>query len=220
MELWTALTLGLLGSVHCMGMCGPIAVSIPGNDDSVVRSFIRSVIYNLGRVLTYALFGLVFGILGMGATLAGYQNILSVMLGVLIILFAVFPKLKPNLSENHLYRIFSDFLSKTIGKLFSNRSYSSSFLIGSLNGFLPCGFVITALAAALITTSPFHSSVYMVLFGIGTIPVMLFMNMAPMILKPSIRTRLRPLSTYFAIFLGSFLIYRGIMVGNMISHGM
>lgn len=221
MELWTAFMLGFLGSAHCIGMCGPIALGVT-RKESLGTSIFQGLLYNSGRILTYAIFGLVFGLLGMGATLAGYQNILSIILGVLIIAFALFPKLKFDLSAHRYLASFSGWLSKTIGKLFNRRSSSSVFLIGTLNGFLPCGFVITALAAALITSSAFHSSAYMALFGLGTLPAMLFMNIAPHVVKPELRSKLRPLSTYFAIFLGFFLIYRGIMVtgGHMMHHGM
>ncbi|MDX1641349.1 MAG: sulfite exporter TauE/SafE family protein, partial [Balneolaceae bacterium] len=71
MELWTGFTLGLLGSFHCIGMCGPIALAIPGHNSSAGASFLRGTLYNSGRIITYALIGSVFGILGMGATITG-----------------------------------------------------------------------------------------------------------------------------------------------------
>ncbi|MDZ7719760.1 MAG: sulfite exporter TauE/SafE family protein [Balneolaceae bacterium] len=222
MELWTGFTLGLLGSFHCVGMCGPIALAIPGDNRSPEALFLRGVLYNFGRIFTYAGIGAIFGLLGMGATIAGYQHILSITLGVLIIVFALFPHIKLPGKVNSLYTTFTQKLTKTISGLYKAKSNFSSFFIGLLNGFLPCGFVVTALAAALITSSIFHSAAYMALFGLGTLPVMLMLNMAPGFITPKLRSKLRPFSTYFAIIIGLILIWRGYSMmsgGHMMMHG-
>lgn len=219
MELWTGFTLGLLGSFHCIGMCGPIALSIPGENRSSGAMLFRGLLYNSGRIFTYAFLGFGLGILGMGATIAGYQNLLSIILGALIVIFAIVPRIKLPGKLNHWYAQFSGMISSSIATLFKKKSSSSSFLIGLLNGFLPCGFVVTALAVALVTDTALHSSIYMALFGLGTLPVMLLMNMAPGFISPKMRTKLRPFSTYFAIIIGLLLIWRGFMVGDgMIGH--
>ncbi|MDX1640408.1 MAG: sulfite exporter TauE/SafE family protein [Balneolaceae bacterium] len=221
MELWTGFTLGLLGSFHCIGMCGPIALAIPGHNSSAGASFLRGTLYNSGRIITYALIGSVFGILGMGATITGYQHILSITLGVLIIIFALFPHIRLPGKMNEIYSGFTQKLTGYISGLYKNKSSFSAFFIGLLNGFLPCGFVVTALAAALITPSVFHSAAYMALFGLGTLPVMLMMNMAPRFITPRLRSKLRPFSTYFAIIIGLILIWRGysMMTGGHMMHG-
>lgn len=222
MELWTAFTLGLLGSFHCIGMCGPIALAIPGENRSRKAMFSRGLLYNSGRILTYALIGSVFGLLGLGATIAGYQPILSITLGVLIIFFALFPHLKGPGRVNSWYNDFTQKLTNLISDLYKRQSNFASFSIGLLNGFLPCGFVVTALAAALITSSIFHSAAYMALFGLGTLPTMLMMNMAPGFVSPRIRSQLRPFTTYFAIIIGLILIWRGYSMmenGHMMMHG-
>lgn len=219
MELWTGFTLGLLGSFHCIGMCGPIALSIPGKNHSPLAMFSRGVLYNSGRIFTYAFLGFGLGFLGMGATIAGYQNILSVVLGGLIVFFAIFPHIKLPENLRTIYARFQSMISSSIATLFKERSVSSSLLIGLLNGFLPCGFVVTALAVALVTDTALHSSIYMALFGLGTLPVMLMMNMAPGFISPKMRSKLRPFSTYFAIIIGLLLIWRGVMVGDgMMGH--
>ncbi|WP_428235024.1 sulfite exporter TauE/SafE family protein [Gracilimonas sp.] len=209
MELWTGFTLGLLGSFHCIGMCGPIALAIPGQNRSTGAMLFRGILYNLGRILTYAFIGFVFGILGLGATIAGYQNTLSIVLGVLVIVFAVFPHIKLPAKVNSVYTDFTTRITRHISGLYKSNSRFSSFFIGLLNGFLPCGFVVTALAAALITSTTFHSALYMALFGLGTLPVMLMMNMAPGFISPKLRSKIRPFSSYFAIIIGLLLIWRG-----------
>lgn len=219
MELWTGFTLGLLGSFHCIGMCGPIALSIPGENRSSAAMLSRGLLYNSGRILTYAFLGFGLGILGMGATIVGYQNMLSVFLGALIVIFAIVPSIKLPGKLTKIYQNFQSRISSSISILFKKRSNSSSFLIGLLNGFLPCGFVVTALAVALVTDTVMHSSIYMALFGLGTLPAMLMMNMAPGFISPKWRSKLRPFSTYFAVIIGLLLIWRGFMVGNgMMGH--
>lgn len=219
MELWTGFTLGLLGSFHCIGMCGPIALSIPGENRSPGAMLLRGVLYNSGRIFTYAFLGFGLGILGMGATIAGYQNVLSIILGALIVSFAIVPSIKLPGKLTKIYQNFQSRISSSISTLFKKRSASSSFLIGLLNGFLPCGFVVTALAVALVTDTVVHSSIYMALFGLGTLPVMLMMNMAPGLISPKWRSKLRPFSTYFAVIIGLLLIWRGFMVGDgMMGH--
>jgi len=209
MELWTGFTLGLLGSFHCIGMCGPIALAIPGKNHSKASMFYRGILYNFGRILTYAFLGFLFGILGLGATIAGYQNVLSIVLGILIILFALFPRIKLPGKARSLYTDFTNKLTGHISSLYKSDASYTPFFIGLLNGFLPCGFVVTALAAALITSTTFHSAIYMALFGLGTLPVMLMLNLAPGFISPKLRSKLRPFSTYFAIIIGLILIYRG-----------
>lgn len=219
MELWTGFTLGLLGSFHCIGMCGPIALSIPGGNRSPVAMFSRGILYNSGRIFTYALLGFGLGFLGMGAAITGYQNMLSIVLGALIVFFAVFPHIKLPERLRNVYARFQSQISSSIATLFKNKSTSSSFLIGLLNGLLPCGFVVTALAVALVTDTALHSSIYMALFGLGTLPVMLMLNMAPGFISPKMRSKLRPFSTYFAVIIGLLLIWRGFMVGDgMMGH--
>lgn len=219
MELWTGFTLGLLGSFHCISMCGPIALSIPGENRSSGATLFRGLLYNSGRIFTYAFLGFGLGIMGMGATVAGYQNLLSIILGTLIVTFTIVPRIKLPGKMTKLYQNFQFMISSSISTLFKERSPSSSFIIGLLNGFLPCGFVVTALAVALITDTAMHSSIYMALFGLGTLPVMLMMNMAPGFISPKWRSKLRPFSTYFAVIIGLLLIWRGFMVGNgMMEH--
>ncbi|MTI89741.1 MAG: sulfite exporter TauE/SafE family protein [Balneolaceae bacterium] len=216
MALWTAFALGFLGSFHCIGMCGPIALSVPGKNSTAGTLFVRGSLYNMGRVLTYSLLGFVLGIFGMGATIAGYQNMLSIVLGICIILFAVLPKIKKRKTHSAFYSSLTREINKAIGSLYRDRNSGSVFVIGALNGLLPCGFVVTALAVALITDTALHSMAYMALFGLGTIPAMLMLNMAPAFISPKIRSRLRPFSMYFAIFLGLLLIARGILMdGNI-----
>ena len=78
--LWTALVLGLAGSFHCIGMCGPIAFVIPVDRSSKSRMIFQIFLYNLGRIITYSLIGVLFGLIGKGLYLAGFQQRLSILI--------------------------------------------------------------------------------------------------------------------------------------------
>jgi sulfite exporter TauE/SafE len=129
-----AFSLGFLGSFHCMGMCGPIALALPLNRKNMFTMVVGSSAYNLGRVFTYSLIGLVFGLIGQGLFLAGYQNILSITLGVLILASLVLAGWAAKFNPNGLlYRMVNAVKSKLI-PLFNKRSTGGLFLI-CLHGY-------------------------------------------------------------------------------------
>ena len=215
MELWAGFILGFVGSAHCIGMCGPIALSMYRSDDPLSGQLVKAIMYNTGRMTTYASLGLLFGMLGSGIKLTGYQDILSIVLGLGILLYIVVPKLNIGYRQSSLYSSFFSSIHHQIANLFKKQTIGSTFLIGILNGLLPCGFVMIGIMTSLVTPSPLHSMWYMMLFGLGTLPAMLAMNMAPALISPKLRSKIRPYTQYFAVFIALFLIYRGFMVGDM-----
>src|SRR6478736_5164625 len=90
--IFAAFMMGLLGSFHCVGMCGPLALALPINNDRASARFSGVLLYNTGRILTYSVFGLIFGVIGKSAAFFGFQQWLSITLGLLIICFVVLPK--------------------------------------------------------------------------------------------------------------------------------
>ena len=154
MEIWTGFLIGFLGSFHCVGMCGPIALALPFGNQSNFQLIIGRLLYNLGRSLTYALFGAVFGLFGKGIEVAGLQKWASIILGVSILLYYLTPdRFKGKLSVTKPYQVASNFVKKGFSKLTKDGSPISLFIFGIVNGFLPCGFVYVALAGALTTGS-------------------------------------------------------------------
>ncbi len=210
MELWTALVLGFVGSFHCVGMCGPIAMSIPRSSSSLVALSFSAGLYNSGRILVYAVFGLLFGLLGTQITFSGFQGTLSIILGAGIVFGVVLNRFFKKRDKPQVYQNFVKSISKYYGKLLRKPSIFALFGMGMLNGLLPCAFVYSGLAAAVLTESPIHSMQYMALFGLGTFPAMLLMYLAPTILSLDLRSSIRKLVPYFAFSLGVFLIVRGI----------
>jgi len=140
--LWTALVLGLAGSFHCIGMCGPIAFVLPVDRSSNVKVFYQTFLYNFGRLISYSLIGLLFGFIGKGLYLAGFQQRLSVLMGVIMIATIIIPISifnKYNFSKP-LYKIIAQVKSK-LGFYLNKKSNKALFLIGFFNGFLHCGLV-------------------------------------------------------------------------------
>lgn len=214
MELWTALALGFFGSFHCVGMCGPIAMAIPRSRSNFGFLTANAIIYNTGRILTYASLGLLFGMLGVRITISGFQGILSILLGASIVLgvlgarFFKDYKLAP-------FQAISTWVSKSYGKLIRKESRTALLGMGILNGLLPCAFVYSGLAAAVLTTDAIHSAGYMALFGLGTFPAMYFMYLSPNMLSLDLRNSIKKAVPFLALGLGVFLIFRGLALMDL-----
>ena len=212
MEYWAAFTLGLLGSLHCVGMCGPIALAIPLTSKDRANVVVQSLLYQFGRITTYSLLGLIMGAMGWGIVLAGYQKLFTITFGVAIIVIALFSiSIERKLLQNHFINNGFNWVKRKLAKLLSITNRSSAFSIGLLNGILPCGLVYIALAGALIGGQLLGGALYMFLFGLGTIPLM-FGVMLIGKLQRSYFYRFRKLIPFALILFGGFLIYRGMML--------
>lgn len=212
MELWTALAIGFLGSFHCVGMCGPIALALPGSPDMGLPRFVGGrVLYNLGRVITYTLLGGIFGLIGGGVTLAGLQQPLSILLGILILAGAFFPTRFGNnfFKALGLEAIFSR-LRSPMSRLMSKPGLLPLFGIGLINGMLPCGFVYMGIAGSLTMPNIFQGMLYMTLFGLGTFPAMMILASARRIVSMKMRRRINRWLPWFAAALGILFILRGL----------
>lgn len=172
--LYSALIFGFISSLHCVGMCGPIALMIPVDKDNVVKKWLQISTYQIGRVTAYTSLGVLFGFLGAGFFMAGFQQQLSIVVGVVMILIAIIPEKK--LAQYNFSKPIYKFISEVktqLGLQFQKKSYKSLFLIGLFNGYLPCGMVYVALFGAMAMNNIFLGSLYMTLFGLGTIPLMM-----------------------------------------------
>jgi uncharacterized protein len=208
-----AFTMGLIGSFHCVGMCGPLALSLPINNDSFWSKFSGALLYNAGRIVTYAIFGFVFGFIGKSFALFGYQQWLSVILGIIIILFIVLPKRITGLKKRNFVMIFFEQLRSSLGKLFFKKNYSSLFSIGLLNGLLPCGLVYMAAAGATATGDIARSVLFMAFFGLGTLPIMWSVAFFGNYVSIGIRQKIRKGYPYMMTLMACLLILRGMGLG-------
>lgn len=214
MEYWSALGIGLVGSLHCIGMCGPIAVALPNVQDTRLRYTLGRIAYNLGRTLTYALLGLACGFVGQTIMVGDYQQSLSIALGVLILLAVFTPsKYTQKLVGNAGHSKLISRLRGLWSRMFGRSSIGALFVVGVLNGFLPCGLVYLALAGSLATGAPVKGAIYMALFGLGTLPVMLAISILGTMVGVKFKRHLRRLLPAAAVFLAVLFILRGMSLG-------
>lgn len=206
--LWSAFILGLAGSLHCVGMCGPIALMIPtGNGKS---KWLSLVLYHSGKILTYLIIGTLFGLIV--GTIHSYtvQIIFTFISGGILLLFATIPAFL-NLVEQKGYSFFNkaiNFKSK-LAKSLSKDKIEYSFYIGFLNGFLPCAMVYSAAIIALAQKSFMNSLIVMLLFGLGTVPLLSLFYFFSIKLKSKLKKQANTFRTLSFLVVGVFLIVRG-----------
>ncbi|MBE9489691.1 MAG: sulfite exporter TauE/SafE family protein [Bacteroidetes bacterium] len=211
---FTALVLGLLGSFHCVGMCGPIAFMLPVDRSNSIKKISQITIYHIGRLISYGIIGLIFGLLGKSLYIFGIQQQLSIVIGVLMIIIVLIPYKtfsKINFSKP-VFKLISK-VKSALGKALQKKTADTFLTIGFLNGFLPCGLVYMALFAAIATGSTLQGSLYMIIFGLGTIPLMTTAIYFSSVLKGSVRQKIQKAIPVFVILIGVLFILRGLGLG-------
>lgn len=212
--LISAFILGLLGSLHCVGMCGPIALMLPlGNSKGLKKIGLISS-YHFGKMISYGLIGLVLGSLGMGISIFGYQQQLSVATGALIILFGLFPALSRTrlFKAKWIYKPIS-YIKSSLGASLKKNKADTLLTIGFLNGFLPCGLVYMAMMGALANGSATTGALYMMFFGLGTAPLLTTLIYSSSLIKKNTLQKIKKLIPIFVILLGVLFILRGLGLG-------
>lgn len=212
MNLIEGFLIGFLGSIHCIGMCGPIALMIPTNKNPI-QKFLQIISYNGGRIFTYSLFGLVVGLLGESLRIIHIQQYVSVSVGLLLILIVLGTLFSYHKGANQANKLISKLFNpvkKRLGSLLG-KERKNLLALGILNGFLPCGLIYFALAASLTTNSIGGSIWFMAAFGLGTLPAM----MAFMYFKSAINKRINvsKLVPYMLLIMGFMLVLRGLNLG-------
>ncbi|GAB3929921.1 sulfite exporter TauE/SafE family protein [Mucilaginibacter myungsuensis] len=202
-----AFFIGLFGSVHCVGMCGPLAFAVPVSKRVWWYIVSDKILYNLGRVISYTLLGFLIGFVGRQLWISGMQQGVSLLSGLLIIfagLSRIF-KFKLSRSNRSMYDILP--INKALNYVLKHRA--GHLIIGIINGFLPCGFVYIALVGAINTNAPIAAAEYMFWFGLGTFPLMLIATVSAASLGPLVRTRINKAMPYLMVCLGLWFIVRG-----------
>jgi hypothetical protein len=214
LALYTAFTIGLVGSLHCVGMCGPIAIALPLGSKSIANRLTGTLLYNFGRIFTYGLLGALFGTIGKGLELAGIQKWISIALGIVMIGWVVFPMIfKKAYSNLNLGGNLVTKLVFRLKKLFLKHSFSNLFLIGFFNGLLPCGLVYVAVAGALNTHDTLTGILYMMTFGLGTLPLLTTVSVAGNLMSSNLKYKLSRILPAFIVMLGIVFILRGLTLG-------
>jgi len=207
-------TLGAAGSLHCVGMCGPLSLALPVHHFSKAGKLIALLLYQFGRIITYAAIGLLFGIAGRQLYLAGYQQWFSIIAGSVILIAAVLYFVhKKRARLSFLNKFYQGVQNIIIKILRSSTGLPGFILLGMANGLLPCGMVYVALASSLSFTTAADSTVFMAMFGAGTLPAMLAVGYAGTFMNQRLRTSLRSFTPVFMTLMGVLLILRGLNLG-------
>ena len=209
--LLAGLLMGVVGSFHCVGMCGPLALSLPLNNATKSTRLVAILTYNLGRAFTYFLLGLILGFAGSRMMLIGYQQWLSITMGILILVLLLGAKFLPPVK---LFTPLQNRLKKTLAVFFIKaKSPTGAFAFGLLNGLLPCGLVYMAVASALIIGNYFQSGLFMAAFGLGTMPLMALFMLTGKFVSVSLRSKMRKVIPYFIGVVAVLMILRGLNLG-------
>jgi sulfite exporter TauE/SafE len=207
---FSALAIGFLGSFHCVAMCGPIALSLSGGNESTFKYLAGRSIYNSGRIITYSILGFLAGLAGHTLMMAGFQKSVSVVIGIFMILSVVLLYYLPGKRGTNSFALkINSLIKKIFSTVIRKRNKFSLFIAGLANWILPCGFVYLAMAGAAATQTPMNGALYMILFGLGTFPAMMAVAAFGKIAGLKARGFLVRAAPIMMIMLGIYFIYRG-----------
>lgn len=209
----SAIIFGLLGSFHCLGMCGPIAFMLPIDRKNKTKGFFQILSYHIGRLFTYSTIGLLFGLLGKGFYFFGFQQQISIVIGLSMIIVILFPKFFSKFKVSKKINILVFKVKNALGKELKNKRNDTFFTIGFLNGFLPCGLVYMAVFGAIAATNAISGAFYMFLFGLGTVPLMTMVVFLGNFTKITFRNKIQKAIPIVVVFIGVLFVLRGLGLG-------
>lgn len=209
----SALIFGLVGSFHCIGMCGPIAFMLPVDREKPIKRFLQILSYHFGRLFTYSLIGVLFGYLGKSFYFFGFQQQISIITGISMILLILFPALVKRIPLLKGANKLISTIKNALGSELKKKNNDTFFMLGFLNGLLPCGLVYMALLGALTTSSALSGAFYMFLFGLGTVPLMTAVVYFGNFAKGSFRVAVQKAIPVVVVFIGALFILRGLGLG-------
>ena len=205
--------LGTISSFHCVGMCGPLALALPVQHLSGVQKSLSLILYHLGRICVYAGFGLIFGLAGRGLYIAGFQQWFSIGLGIFMIFLLIQYIVYKHFPQPVLIRKFYQGIQQRMIHLWKMPSRSSFILLGMANGLLPCGMVYLAIAGALNASEVKSGVLFMVLFGLGTLPPLFVLSYFGSMIKLSFRNKIKQMTPVIVAVMAVVLILRGLNLG-------
>nr|WP_255724118.1 sulfite exporter TauE/SafE family protein [Terrimonas ginsenosidimutans] len=209
-----AIVLGLASSLHCVGMCGPLSLAMPAGNLTGGKRYLNLLMYQLGRVSTYVMIGVIAGLLGRGILLAGYQQALSVVMGLIILIAAIGYYAGRKAKRVSFLRGFYLYINQLIARLIRKAADPrGAFMFGMANGLLPCGMVYLAAAGSLSFGSVYYAALFMLFFGLGTLPAMLLLGFAGRRLAIGRYRWLSRVSPFVMVLMGVLLLIRGLNWG-------
>lgn len=206
--------LGFVGSFHCIGMCGPIALTLPVQHLTGSKKMAGILLYNAGRISVYSILGLIFGWLGKQLYLGGLQQWLSIITGCLLLLVAVLKYTSIRWTKGgHLPNAFTTKIKSLLGSLLQQQRFRTLYAIGFLNGLLPCGLVYLGIAGAIATGDVLKGMLFMAAFGAGTLPAMAGVTWFSHLISLTVRNKMRSMIPVVVSVMGILLILRGLNLG-------
>ena len=206
--------MGLLGSVHCIGMCGPLVMALPISQKSNLQKTVALFLYHSGKITSYAILGILFGLFGSQLPVFGFQQNLSVVIGVIMLLYVLYVfVLKPKHIQIVLLSQWYNRIVSALSKMFKRNTVSSFWWIGLLNGILPCGMIYLALSSAMATQHVLEGGLLMAFFGLGTVPALLMVAVGGQFVGFAFRRKIQKLLPLFILGMGVLLILRGLNLG-------
>ena len=209
---WPAFILGLFGSLHCAVMCAPIMATLPWKGITSLNIASKKAIYQIGRISSYKIIGLIFYALGRAFFPAELQTGISIAIGVLLVLYALSRLLKLDKSSPWGMILFNA-ISKAFGPLMQSKSVISRYFMGMVNGFLPCGMVYIAAFTAITMSSMQEAVTYMAVFGLGTLPLLTVVLGSINLIRKKTGFSFNRISPYFLAVLGCYFVLRGMELG-------
>lgn len=211
--IWLGLILGLASNLHCLGMCGPIALATPVNRTSWWTILIDLFKYHSGRIAIYTVMGIFTGMIGNSIRFFGWLQWLSIISGILIILFAWGKYFAKNPIGAKIQAWFFPIIQKIRRNAIQSKSPLKLFVLGMVNGLLPCGVVYLALGNAVLAESYLGSALAMTTFGIGTLPILLAIGFFGGKLGARFKNQWKNVVPVVLTVVGIFIILRGMNLG-------
>ena len=212
---WTALVMGFAGSLHCAGMCSPLAMAVTSQKPFLINK----IIYNSGRIFTYGLLGTIAASFGSLFMITPYQGVISFIVGSMFLLMGIgtisglrIPFLTTALNNftGRLKGLFSFWLKR--------KNNIAVLVMGMLNGLLPCGLTYLAMTYCFIMPSSADGFWFMTLFGVGTWPVMIGFTWLVSIGFGKIKVNYQRITTIVFIMIGVWLLARVMIIQPMDDH--
>ncbi len=211
--IWAALSMGFLSNLHCVGMCGPLALALPMSTGAGYPRWIVAILYHVGRSFAYGMLGVLISVLGIGAQLVGWSPYLAIASGVMLLSFLVFPLFLIKVESSVMPKAWQGYVREQLRSLMQQKGLGYTFLFGFFNGLLPCGMVYAALVMAAAASQWYGSPLFMLAFGLGTMPILTFLSWTGKGLQSIGQKRLRTFYPYVVSITAALLILRGLQLG-------
>ena len=201
-----AFVIGLFGSLHCVGMCGPVMLAFSG----VNQKPLGFLMYHSGRIISYMLIGLILGGIGSFVSVLKIQQLSSLVLGIVILLLYGIPRFRSNIERFYYNSKFYSLIKRVIATNLSMRR--RWFISGVANGFFPCGLTYVAAAGAVLMTNFGEGLLFMLLFGLGTIPALLMLQFSGNFLLKRFKHFIPRTLHIVALLSGLIMVYRATLM--------